>query len=677
LLSPFTFFIGLKSKVKVMKKSLLFFIQLSIALFALQTTLVAQVPQLFNYQGIARDAGGNVLPNHKIGVQLSVLDGGPAGTVVYTETFTDTTNAFGLFSMPVGGGNVTSGSFSGINWATGNKYLQTSIDLSGGTSYALSGTTQLLSVPYALYAGKAVVGVGNGSWNLNGNTGSADSNFIGTTDTIPFTVRVNDSLSGKIDPVSFNSFWGYQSGSSALTGSENTAIGYQTLNGGGSGSFNTAVGSEVLVASNSGSNNTAVGHSAMRSNSTGVSNTALGFGTLTDNTTGAENSAGGYFSMFHNTTGNFNTAFGWQALQNNTTGNDNTAIGREALSSNQTGYGNVAVGTRAMVSNVYGKQLIAIGDSAMFNFQGLDFNGNTRTYNIAIGAMALFNNTLGNENIAIGFGAVQANIDGIQNVAMGTQALTANTHGLFNIGLGSAALAQNTTGNNNTAVGNISMFWNTTGNNNVAVGDHAFSTNFTVDKNFGSDNTALGDSADISVSGLNNATAIGFKAMVDASNKVRIGNTDVTVIEGQVPFTTPSDGRFKFNVREDVKGLDFILKLRPVTYQFNAKKQEDFMRGVTGGTPVVYDEATMMRRTGFIAQEVEKAAVSSGYDFDGLKVPHSGKEYYSLSYASFVVPLVKAVQEQQGTIRQQQVRIDELSKQVEELRQMVLAVTKK
>jgi hypothetical protein len=183
----------------------------------------------------------------------------------------------------------------------------------------------------------------------------------------------------------------------------------------------------------------------------------------------------------------------------------------------------------------------------------------------------------------------------------------------------------------------------------------------------GNFNTAIGSGADVSVDGLSNATAIGSGAIVTASNMVRIGNSSVTVIQGQVPFTTPSDGRFKFNVREEVKGLDFILKLRPVTYQFNTKKEEDFIKGVMNeGAPVVYNEAMMVRRTGFIAQEVEKAAKMTGYDFDGLRVPKTDKEYYSLSYASFVVPLVKAVQEQQGMI-------DELRQEIKELRQSIEA----
>ncbi len=110
------------------------------------------------------------------------------------------------------------------------------------------------------------------------------------------------------------------------------------------------------------------------------------------------------------------------------------------------------------------------------------------------------------------------------------------------------------------------MFFLDSASNNTALGSGAMTEIHT-----GSNNTALGAGANNTVGDLNNATAIGAGAIVDASNKVRIGNAAVTVIEGQVPFTTPSDGRYKFNVAEDVKGLDFILQLRPVTYQFDVK----------------------------------------------------------------------------------------------------------
>jgi flagellar motility protein MotE (MotC chaperone) len=187
----------------------------------------------------------------------------------------------------------------------------------------------------------------------------------------------------------------------------------------------------------------------------------------------------------------------------------------------------------------------------------------------------------------------------------------------------------------------------------------------------GSDNTIIGAGADANQDGLTNATAIGAGALVNASNKIRLGNAAVTVIEGQVPFTTPSDGRFKFNVREDVKGLDFIMQLRPVTYRFDVKRFDEQQKNgddksVAASSYIKqasYNEAAAIRRTGFIAQEVEKAAAVAGYDFSGIIKPQSEKDHYSLSYESFVVPLVKAVQEQQQML-------NELKKQNEELKKI-------
>ena len=140
---------------------------------------------------------------------------------------------------------------------------------------------------------------------------------------------------------------------------------------------------------------------------------------------------------------------------------------------------------------------------------------------------------------------------------MGTQSLAGNTTGINNTASGFQSLFANTTGINNVAVGTSSLPSNTTGFQNTAIGTFSLFNNIT-----GSSNTAIGFGADISAGNLTNATAIGEGAIVNASNKVRIGNGAVTVIEGQVPFTTPSDGRFKYKIKEDVKGLDFIMQLR-------------------------------------------------------------------------------------------------------------------
>jgi hypothetical protein len=112
----------------------------------------AQAPLLFNYQGVARNGVGAPIAAAPIGLRISILEGSPSGTVVYQETQTATTNTYGLYTVSVGGGTVVSGTMSGVNWASGEKFMSVEIDPAGGSSYMALGTSQLLSVPYAMYA---------------------------------------------------------------------------------------------------------------------------------------------------------------------------------------------------------------------------------------------------------------------------------------------------------------------------------------------------------------------------------------------------------------------------------------------------------------------------------------------------------------------------------------------
>lgn len=265
-------------------------------------------------------------------------------------------------------------------------------------------------------------------------------------------------------------------------------------------------------------------------------------------------------------------------------------------------------------------------------------------------------------------GTVDSSGSTFENTVVGDGALShIITQGDSNTAIGAHALYFDANGYENVAVGATTLYFNTSGKWNTGVGSGAMEYNST-----GSSNTGIGAFAGVSNGNLSNATAVGFGATVNASNKVRIGNSAVTVIEGQVPFTTPSDGRYKFHVQEDVKGLDFILKLRPVTYQFDVQRFDE-STAVQQPSPshqsmaiqAAYREATAIRRSGFIAQEVEKAAQSSGYSFSGIIKPNTPQDHYSLSYESFVVPLVKAIQEQQ-------VQIESLQKQIEELKKKIL-----
>jgi len=125
---------------------------LSIILFIAAIALSGQVPQAFNYQAIVRTNVGNVIPNQLVGVKINIRQGSINGTIVYSERDTATTNQFGLITLAIGQGAVLTGSFASINWATGSYYNEVMLDVTGGTNYVGMGTTQLLSVPYAIYS---------------------------------------------------------------------------------------------------------------------------------------------------------------------------------------------------------------------------------------------------------------------------------------------------------------------------------------------------------------------------------------------------------------------------------------------------------------------------------------------------------------------------------------------
>jgi uncharacterized protein (TIGR02145 family) len=139
-----------------MKKTTLLF-----TLFLTVTVLTAQVPQSFKYQAVARDGNNTVLKNSDLGLKFEIREGSLNGTVVYSETFSVTSNSAGIFSVNIGNGNPTGGNFSDINWGAADHYLNVSIDVNGGTAYEDMGTTQLLSVPYSLYTGSIYVKYSN------------------------------------------------------------------------------------------------------------------------------------------------------------------------------------------------------------------------------------------------------------------------------------------------------------------------------------------------------------------------------------------------------------------------------------------------------------------------------------------------------------------------------------
>jgi hypothetical protein len=226
-----------------------------------------------------------------------------------------------------------------------------------------------------------------------------------------------------------------------------------------------------------------------------------------------------------------------------------------------------------------------------------------------------------------------------------------------------------TTGDLNTAVGFNSLNVNIGGSGNTVVGSNAMNINTS-----GNNNTVLGRLSNVATASQTNSTAIGFNASVNASDKIRIGNTTVTVIEGQVAYTFPSDARFKFNVKENVPGLDFIKKLKPITYNFDTKKFDEYLNQNRKPENIEadYSKSTAIIHSGFLAQDVEKICADLGYNFDGLHIPDTlnPTDNYSVAYSQFIMPIVKAVQEQQEIIESQKTELEQLKSELEKYKML-------
>jgi len=363
-----------------------------------------------------------------------------------------------------------------------------------------------------------------------------------------------------------------------------------------------------------------------------------------------------------NQVGTANVFIGFAAGKVSTASN-NTFVGTDAGSSNTTGVNNTFLGMGAGTLNIDGFSNTFVG-------QGAGDANTSADNNTFVGKDAGGINTTGFSNTFIGQGAGDLNLDADNNTFIGRDAGGANISGGSNtfVGQGAGDLC---TASNNTFLGVNAGGGITTGSGNtfvgIGAGDGASSQ---------TNHTCLGRNSD--VSSADNGTAIGYLANCNGSNKVRIGNTSVTVIEGQVDFTFPSDARFKFNIHDNnVPGLSMINGLRPVTYQFDTRKfDEHVMQLLPDSTRIErmegnnYEQSSSRIMTGFLAQEVELVCNDLGYTFSGLHIPESEVDNYGIAYGSFVPILVKGMQEQQAEIESLQTTVSMLVARLETLTAM-------
>lgn len=814
--------------------------------FLIMVVFTTAQPTSFKYQTVVRDGEGAIVPNQTVSFQLTILQGNPGGTNLYTETHTTTTNQFGIANLEIGNGTVVSGDFETIDWGSSDHFLEISFDIAGGTNYLLAGTSQLMAVPYALYAEdsgndlwekgengihftEGSVGIGTddpqttldvmGGTRLRANTTLGSGNWIGLYfngygnddqpewlfashneggfqfrrwDGVDFSehylkvnegefrfgaydcpplkyhfngwAHISDSLkvgsnnlfvgsNGKVglgtnhpvhkldvagdinftgelrqngSPISLTDIWStnlngihYDEGSVAI-GTNNPS--YHKLY-----VVTTATDSSraVMHVRNNSSSTSAICNlyiSAGESGSTYLNHLSDNYihwgGRYASHSMLANNGKGLVFRTGENDQGRFAFEFRRELGSTYTydekvsitydgkmgigTVNpvhkldirDNTRFAVDVSHPNILKFGNLYSSYDTLRMASLGNVEVSLDDnnsSTDNSFRILKDNGTVELFKVTDSGDVLIDGVLvgnggnGNSTTILGYNALTSNQSGNYLTALGSTTLYANTTGVRNTAVGSGALEKNTEGNDNTALGVWALYNSINGTRNTAMGYDAMfehtegSGNTSIgcfagrNRNITNNGTFLGYNAYAGTNNLSNVTGIGFDARPTASNQVRIGNSSVTSIGGSVNWTIISDERYKVNLKEDVKGLDFILKLRPVTFNYAVNKiasflSEDIYTDESGNTSVIInpvdkmsrDAKEMIRYTGFLAQEVEEVALQAGYDFSGVDKPMNDESLYGIRYAEFVVPLVKAIQEQQAIIETLKARIEML-----------------
>jgi hypothetical protein len=280
---------------------------------------------------------------------------------------------------------------------------------------------------------------------------------------------------------------------------------------------------------------------------------------------------------------------------------------------------------------------------------------------------------------AFGFQALQQN-SGTSNTAIGSLAMVANTTGINNTATGADALHSNN-GSFNTAVG-LSALYNTTASEfNTAVG---YGAGGTFDN--GWNNVFIGANTDVNGPGYFNVIALGKNAICTASDEAVIGNSSTNIIGGFAAWEIfIPDVRVNKNIKQNVPGLAFINKLAPVTYNLDLDAVDRIIqppqrKDATGKLTQPTQNELAARKakeqvvyTGFIAQDVEKAAKSLNYDFSGVDAAKNDKDLYGLRYGDFVVPLVKGEQELSKENDSLKSVLSSLQDQINELKAMIVA----
>jgi hypothetical protein len=492
-----------------------------------------------NFQGVARNAAGEVLVNQQINLRLSILLGSESGTVAYLETRLATTNPQGIFAVVVGDGTAASktGNFSTIDWGTASKFIKVEMDPTAGTNFLAMGTSKMQAVSVAFHAYgvdaskvKGVLPVGSGGTGVASiselKTSLSLDQVNNTADASkPISTATQGALNTKVDKVT-----GKDLSTNDYSTAEKTKLAAITgTNTGDQDLSALATNTALALKANTADVTTALN---LKANTTDIT-TSLA--TKVDKVTGKELSTNDYTTAEKtklaaitgtntgdqvNITGNAATA----TLAGNVSATTNTTLTSLA---NLATVGTITSGTINLTTDITTTGTLKAGNNTYPNSNGNDgeflkTNGsgtlswasvpspdlsNYVTTNTAqtITEAKTFSKDLSVNGITVGQGKA---VDGeSKNTAIGQGTLLKNT-GTQNTAVGFSSLVENTSGVGNTAIGSNSLFKNVSGANNTAIGLNALRLNV------GSENTAVGrDALSGSISGSTKNTAIGYFAL--------------------------------------------------------------------------------------------------------------------------------------------------------------------
>jgi len=500
---------------------------------AFSAVVLAQTPQRMSYQAVIRNSTNQLVTSHSVGIRISILQDSPEGASVYSETHTTTTNANGLATIEIGGGTPVSGNFDAINWSTGIYYIKTETDPDGGTSYSITGTSQLLSVPYALYSKQAKTADYNDLTNKPILFNGAFSSLTGKPTTLAgygimdgmSTAHVANGITSSLITNWNTAFsWGNHSlAGYAVYPSQTGNNGKYLKTNGTTASWSklavqgeTGLPDEVLfeVKNKDGQTIFAVYDEGVRI-------------FVNDQAKGAKGGfAVGGFGLAKQESQKYLYVDGdsiraYVDTTSSKAAKGGFAVGGFGLSKGYTPKFLSMTPKNYFIGEGSGSKNTTVRFNSFVGFQS-GLNNSTGRYNAFFGYQGGYNNTSGNSNLFLGYQSGFSNTTGSYNSFVGYKAGYANTTGALNTFIGSYSGTNNSSGYNNTFIGFYSGYLNTGGYENNFIGYRAGYSN-----SGGHNNIFMGTDAGYSNSSGNFNTFLGFqsgKSNTTASNNIFIGN---------------------------------------------------------------------------------------------------------------------------------------------------------